>query len=424
MSLYPEGLASQVNYLTGKPANSGYFSITPVRVKYTFLDLNQIKKENPKLYNKYQGDFSLGGIIFDSVSNPTEEGKEENQFEGLSFALPLFPNFKQIPLVNEIAYIISFPSPNLQNPNFIDLNNTAFYYFLPINIWNSIHHNALPDPLSTTTKTPSEQKSYQQVEAGSRVKTNDGVDDIDLGQTFDEQSNIRNLQPYEGDIIFEGRWGQSLRFSSTVTGSNNTWSSVGPNSKPITILRNGQYNDGKEAWIPIIEDINQDSGSIYLTSNQKIPLKTSSNSYKSYSTQPISPNQYSQPQIILNSGRLIFNSSQDHILLSSAKSIGLNSIESVNIDTPKTVIQSDKIYLGDKEDSNTQPILLGQDTVDLLGQILDNLSTIVNDLSVLVGVPPGSPFGKLNADSSVAAVNLKAAKNQLNKLLSKTSRTK
>ena len=60
----------------------------------------------------------------------------------------------------------------------------------------------------------------------------------------------------------------------------------------------------------------------------------------------------------------------------------------------------------------------------MLGQILDNLSTIVNDLSVLVGVPPGSPFGKLNADSSVAAVNLKAAKNQLNKLLSKTSRTK
>jgi hypothetical protein len=45
-------------------------------------------------------------------------------------------------------------------------------------------------------------------------------------------------------------------------------------------------------------------------------------------------------------------------------------------------------------------------------------------LSILVGVPPGSPFGKLNADSSVAAVNLKAAKNQLNKLLSKTSRTK
>jgi len=424
MAFYPEGLQQQISLISGDQTPTGYFSITPVRVKYTFLNLDQIKKDNPKLYKKYQGDFSLGGIIFDSVSNPTEEGKEENQFEGLSFALPLFPNFKQIPLVNEIAYIISFPSPNLQNPNFIDLNNTSYYYFLPINIWNSIHHNALPDPFTTSTQTPSEQKSYQEVEAGSRVKTTDGVDDINLGQTFDEQPNIKNLQPYEGDIIFEGRWGQSLRFGSTVTGSNNTWSSIGPNSKPITILRNGQYNDNKEAWIPIVEDINQDSGSIYLTSNQQINLNASSTKYNSYSTQPINPNQYTNPQIILNSGRLIFNSSQDHILLSSKKSVGLNAVESVNIDTPKTVIQSDKIYLGDKEDNNTQPILLGQDTVDLLGQILDNLSTIVNDLSLLVGVPPGSPFGKLNVDSSVANLNLKAAKNQLNKLLSKTSRTK
>jgi hypothetical protein len=424
MAFYPEGLQQQLVQLTSTQPNTGTFSITPVRVKYTFLDLNQIKKDNPKLYNKYQGDFALGGIIFDSVSNPTESGKEENEFEGLSFALPLFPNFKQVPLINEIAYIISFPSPNLQNPEFIDLNNTTFYYFLTINIWNNIHHNALPDPLSTTTTTPSEQKSYQQVEAGSRVKTTDGVDNINLGETFDEQPNIKNLQPYEGDVIFEGRWGQSIRFGSTVTGSNNTWSSIGPNSKPITIIRNGQYDDKKEPWIPITEDINLDSGSIYLTSNQKINLTPSSKNYNSYSTQPISINQYTNPQIILNSGRLVFNSSQDSILLTSKKSIGLNSVESVNIDTPKTIIQSNKIYLGDKEDSNTQPLLLGQDTVDLLGQILDNLSTIVNDLSVLVGVPPGSPFGKLNADSSIAAINLKAAKTQLNTLLSKTSRTK
>ena len=110
--------------------------------------------------------------------------------------------------------------------------------------------------------------------------------------------------------------------------------------------------------------------------------------------------------------------------MSSKLSVGLNAIKSINLDSPKTVITSDKIYLGDKEDTNTQPILLGQDTVDLLGQILDNLSTIVNDLSVLVGVPPGSPFGKINADSTIASINLKAAKAKLNTLLSKTSRTK
>ena len=421
MAFYPEGLANQVNYLTSTPADSGYFTITPVRVKYTFLNLDQIKKDNPKLYEKYQGDFALGGIIFDSVSNPTEEGKEENQFEGLSFALPLFPNFKQIPLVNEIAYIISFPSPNLQNPDFIDLNNTTFYYFLPINVWNSAHHNALPDPFTTSTKTPSEQKSYQQVEAGSRVKTTDGVDDIDLGETFNEQPNIKNLQPYEGDIIFEGRWGQSLRFSSTVTGSNNTWSSTGPNSKPITILRNGQYNDNKEAWIPIVEDINQDSGSIYLTSNQKIPLKSASSTYNSYkSDPPTTPNEYTSNQIILSSGRLVFNSSKDHILLSSAKSISLNSVSSVNVDSPVFVTQTKNVYLGSK-DAN-EPILLGNKTIDLLNQLLSSLKTFADVCATAQSTGPG-PLYQINTIGSVLSNNILSLQQQLDSLKSKNNYT-
>jgi len=421
MAFYPEGLQQQTDLNTSTLQDSGYFNITPVRVKYTFLNLEQIKKDNRKLYDKYQGDFALGGVIFDSVSNPTSGSKEEDQFEGLPFALPLFPNFKQIPLVNEIAYVISFPSPNLQNPNFIDTNDTTFYYFLPINIWNNAHHNALPDPFSTSTKTPSEQKTNQQVEAGSRVKTTDGVDDIDLGETFDEQPNIRNLQPYEGDIIFEGRWGQSLRFSSTVTGSDNTWSSVGPNSKPITILRNGQYNDKKASWIPIVEDINQDSGSIYLTSNQKIPLKSASSTYNSYkSDAPTSPNEYNSNQIILSSGRLVLNSSKDHILLSSAKSINFNSISSVNVDSPIFVTQTKNVYLGSK-DAN-EPLLLGDKTVSLLNDLLSNLKTFADVCSTAQSTGPG-PLVQINTIGSILSNNILALQQQLDSLKSKNNYT-
>jgi hypothetical protein len=421
MGFYPEGLQQQIDLNTSTLQNLGYFTITPVRVKYTFLNLEQIKKDTPELYEKYQGDFALGGVIFDSVSNPTELGKEENQFEGLSFALPLFPNFKQVPLINEIAYVISFPSPNLQNSEFIDLNNTVFYYFLPINLWNNIHHNALPDPLSTTTKTPSEQKTNQQIEAGSRVKTTDGVDDINLGETFNEQPNIKNLQPYEGDIIFEGRWGQSLRFGSTVLGSNNTWSTAGPNSKPITIIRNGQYDDKKEPWIPIVEDINQDSGSIYLTTTQQIPLKASSTNYNSYkSDPPTTPNQYNNNQIILNSGRLLFNSTNDHILLSSNKSINLNSISSVNVDSPEFITQTKNVYLGSK-DAN-EPLLLGNKTVDLLDQLLSNLKTFADVCSTAQSTGPG-PLVQINTISSVLSNNIIALQQQLDSLKSKNNYT-
>jgi hypothetical protein len=422
MAFYPEGLQQQTDLNTSTLQDSGYFNITPVRVKYTFLNLEQIKKDNRKLYDKYQGDFALGGVIFDSVSNPTSGSKEEDQFEGLPFALPLFPNFKQIPLVNEIAYIISFPSPNLQNPDFIDTNDTTFYYFLPINIWNSTHHNALPDPFSTSTKTPSEQKTNQQVEAGSRVKTTDGVDDIDLGETFDEQPNIRNLQPYEGDIIFEGRWGQSLRFSSTVTGSDNTWSSVGPNSKPITILRNGQYNDKKASWIPIVEDINQDSGSIYLTSTQQIPLKASSTNYESYSSYiPTQPDQYSKKQIIINSGRLVFNSNEDHILLSSKLTIGFNAIKGFNFDTKANfVINAPSIKLGSKDAD--EPLLLGDKTVELLNKLLSNLKTFADVCATANSTGPG-PLVQINTIGSILSNNILALQQQLNSLKSKTSYT-
>ena len=152
-----------------------------------------------------------------------------------------------------------------QDPNFINLNNQEFYYFLPINIWNSVHNNALPNPLDTTTATPSEIKNYQQVEAGSKVKVTDGVDNIDLGETFDELPNIKNLQPFEGDIIFEGRFGQSIRFGSTnkaLKGSN-TWSQNGESGSPITIITNSQGERPGNKFETLVEDINKEGSSIY-----------------------------------------------------------------------------------------------------------------------------------------------------------------
>ena len=43
-------------------------------------------------------------------------------------------------------------------------------------------------------------------------------------------------------------------------------------------------------------------------------------------------------QIILNSGRLVFNTTEDHLLLSSAKSISLSSTGTVNIDASEMTI--------------------------------------------------------------------------------------
>ena len=72
----------------------------------------------------------------------------------------------------------------------------------------------------------------------------------------------------------------------------------------------------------------------------------------------------------------MFNSSTDHILLSSAKSVNLNAQTSVNIDANIFVVQSNNIYLGNKELA-TEPLMYGKKTTDLLRQLISTLTPLV-----------------------------------------------
>ena len=360
---------------------------------------------------------SLGTIVFSKLQ-ASNSGSNI-----LLLAKPLFPNRKSYPLKNEIVYIIALPDTNIES----SINNKKFYYFQPINIWNSNHHNAIPDPLAGSNLPFSQTQDYIQTSAGAVRRVLDGSTEIELGNTFKERLNIKPTQPYEGDIIEEGRWGQSLRFGSTVKNAKipNPWSNpnIGENGDPIIILKTGQHADDKDPWIPQVENINTDISSIYLTSTQNIPIEVSSKSYKSYTTQPISPNRFTGEQIILNSGRLLFNSKTDSILFSSKNSINLNAIESLNIDTPKTIIQSNEVKLGDK--NAFESIILGDkfftDFRKLLNQIIS--------LSVALQSPIGTPTPFIpNAAIPVPAVNVaQTAAEMLNKIetyKSKISKTK
>jgi hypothetical protein len=221
----------------------------------------------------------------------------------------------------------------------------------------------------------------------------------------------------------EGRWGNSIRLGSTVRKTPNNWSAIGNNGDPIIILRNGQSpNASKEGWIPITEDINTDLASIYATSTQQIPLNASSTSYVSYkSNTPIIPNKYSGNQLILNSGRLVFNSTTDHILLSSKQTINLNALTSVNIDAPSTIIQSNNIYLGSKD--ATQPVLLGNTTVQLLSQLITNLNAFMDVCTSVVSTAPGTLIGPLNFAASQMVTTLNQLQANLEDTKSKYVKT-
>ena len=422
------GLAAQNYQDRSKFDNKTQFVIQPVRVRFTFLDMENIRQNYSKLYEKYNKYDSLSGILFDSFTSPTppsEDGEVDNLLDNYSFAKPLFPNMRQVPLLNEIAYVVTFPSVDTQDPTFVDLNRTEYYYFLPINLWNTAHQNALPDPLvqwNEETSSTSKTTSYTNAQAGASENTTEPEDkNIDLGNTFEEKESIKNLQPYEGDIIYEGRWGQSIRFGSTVL-NKNPWSTQGTNGDPIFMLTNGQAQTSTDAWIPTNESINEDLGSIYATSTQQVPINVSSLNYDSYPSDPPEvPNQYVGNQIIINSGRLLFNSKSDHILLTSGKSVNINAYTSFNVDTENVYIQSNKIYLGSKDAD--EPLLLGNTTVDVLKDLVDTINSLAIVCKTLVGVPAGVPMVPLNAIATQTQVSLKKISADLNTITSKDNFT-
>lgn len=356
---------------------------------------------------------SLGIIEFiDTQAQSTTTTPGSSQL----FAKPLFSNVKNYPIFNEIVYIIALPNQGVME----DGGSKQYYYFNSINVWNHPHHNAVPFFINTGDQN-TQNKNYQVTSLGNTNKSSPKETKINLGPGFKEYSNIHPLLSYLGDYIIEGRWGNSIRLGSTVYSSKNNWSSEGENGNPITIIRNGQPVDvSKEGWLPITEDINKDLSSIYATSNQKIPIKVSSKTYNSYKTAPTDPSSYNKPQLIFNSERLLFNSTKDHILFSSSKTINLNAVDSVNIDSKNSVILNSKtIRLGNKDTTN--PMLLGNETVDALNTICDQLTKVCNALSTLSEILPPVPQVGVNIAAVEAIVQITTLKGNLLKLKSKTN---
>ena len=401
---------------TGGPTNnSGNFpnntstSITAVRVKFVLLNGNDYPITWEK-YGKYSG---MGGILFEEINNPGNDN-----LESLTFAKPLHTNIKSLPIVNEIVYIISLPGPNAQrNPS----SGEELYYFQTVNIWNSVHHNALPNSIAND---PSNAQKYSSTEAGVEIQSDVQGNKIQLGLTFKERNNIRNLQPFEGDILLEGRWGNTMRLGSTVSNStpSNMWSNSGVNGEPIIILKNGQTNSEADPWIPQVEDINSDMSSIYLTSNQQIPIEGASVDYNSYTSPPENPNIFTGEQVLINSGRLYFNAKKDSILLSANTSINLNTQDTVNIDSKNSfIVDTREIYLGSK--NATEPVILGNKFLDDFKKLLTEIVSLTTVLPTVGTQIPYTPNLAVAQSSTKVGYQAQTMLTSLSFYKSKTTKT-
>lgn len=188
-------------------------------------------------------------------------------------AYPIFDFIKQLPIKNEIVFIVPGPTERMNDRK----SRQQFFYFPPFSVWNKVNHGAFPNlqENSEFSNQTANQANYQ----GSAVTGSK----VPLGNTFTENAKIRNLRPFEGDTLLQGRFGQSVRFGSTVEQDNynrvikktikNPWSNSGKNGDPITIIVNGQGDRTDPSYVDMTEDINKDGSSIYMTSTQEIFLK-------------------------------------------------------------------------------------------------------------------------------------------------------
>ena len=428
MPVYRTGIANSNKGISGVSSSPNLQDqISNLKSQITFARVTDIVLNDQHPQFNIVGQYNGIGAIFYEIINAV--GKTS----GNNFALPYNAQLKTYPLVNEIVLLINSPSSQQGELS----SNSSYFYMSPLALWNHPHHDAYPNPISSGASLQ-QQQDYISSGEGNVRRVEDGSTEINLNyknypnpsqDNFIEESNIHPLLPFTGDSLLEGRFGQSIRFGHTTLNQTsniqNNWSSAGKNTDPITILRNGQpTNVNDKGWIPITENLSNDLSSIYLTSYQKIPFSISNENFVSYTTPPTTPSQFTNPQIILNSDRIVLNAKTDSVLISGQNSVGISSNNSVNIESTSEIdIASKLVKLGNANAS--QAVLRGDETVEYLKILITELQNLSEALKTVQnwpgGIPAPNPLLLTTATSALQVFG--TIYNEIDSIKSKTVKT-
>ena len=306
---------------------------------------------------------TIGAIRYNVFDDDTF--KEDTQ--NLYTAFPYDSTVRTLPLKGEVVEIIGGPKDEEDRTD----SEYKTYYGRVVSGWNAVNHNSLP-----------------QGDTKEKIET-------DLGEDIGEL-RINQLYPNSGDVLIDGRTGNSIRLGG-YKGSKSLIADKSSDTKPYIIINNGRVNK-PDTLLPVSEDINKDLSSIYIVSDHLVPLKQSNTKLNSNVVKTIHTDKYKGNQIILNSGRLVFNTKEEDIFFSAKESFTVTSRD-VNIDGEDYIsLDAKKIYLGDNSmiaDTNQgtpEPVVLGHQLDDFLSQLLDELNRL------------GNSFDKLTAPGNVVPV--------------------
>jgi len=244
--------------------------------------VSKVYHNDPENYGAIKGKFLVSKGVVDKV-------------------IPLMPHVTDIPLVGEHVLVTEY--------------NGKHFYLTQINRKNSPTENSIPVDLPENTK---------------------------FGETYTKK-DIRRVEVCEGDIVYEGRFGNSIKLGCDHT-----------NNSPVIKIRAGQTLDTETRKItgkPVKENIDTDASSIYLTSDG------------------LRGTNFDNQQI---TGKKIL-----------IKSDGI-------------FIKGSDIRLGSGDNNNLQPVVKGNDLKELLDPIFAaqqsvNQAVIAKNTAEIVVSSPGGP---------------------------------
>lgn len=340
---------------------------------------------------------------------------------------PLESNIRQYPLKGEYVVCV----------NYLGMQ----FYTQTLNFISHINTNSVPG-LSDVIDKPDPgifSTMYSFIDSGEEPPREEKEDTFSLGEFFTRNRLIRQLKPYEGDITIQGRFGNTIRLGSNISDDEDLGTTGLPENQygpsPSIKIRAGQLTDyysseagmdgewdgddnsskigtfeekfselghGLDAYV--VEDINADASSIYLTTNETVPLNpvTKTMGARVHHAHLEYPPTFDGKQIILNSDKIVFNTKQGGlysytnlstyfatntafvvdaeagISLNSPGLIGMHTEGQVHIRGEKDIIidtGDSKLYLGtspmDDQKGELEPVVKGSMLNAVLLDILD-----------------------------------------------------
>lgn len=314
------------------------------------LDINQLGTSNFPRFSILQDAPYKDGLVEDIITDekhpqydkelgmnigmvqvriiPDDRGVPKDK---LNWAMPLESAFREYPLKNEMVMLF--------------FSVGRLFYTRRINITNKITENSWPGLSDAFSAKTSKQKTAENMalaaKGGPSYRPWNSTQSTELGDEFAENPNVRMVRPMQGDTIIQGRYGNIIRFGSSVFSNP-----VTPTPQANLLITVGQTNRGSvvstdtpSIYSLVYEDINKDRNCVWIVTDETVDLDPATIDVSAHlrSSEYSRADKYTGAGIFVNSDRLILNSKLNEISLFSKKEINLSAVQSITIDSAKSV---------------------------------------------------------------------------------------